>query len=179
MECKKLIFIILLKSFVNILTYVCPYQKSDSPYDCFKQAVNGTFCCYITPLEGSSTDSYCYSLKIEDYLGNLNINHNSLVYEIDCGLGSTFMDTDWNMTLEDRQICGSENPNNEIDCFKGSMKDNSCCYYEGHGLKGCYWLGIKYDGMISKDGYNFKCKAKYLSESTFIILLLVILINLI
>ena len=137
--------------------------------ECLKETTNDEYCCYISPLEDESLPSICYPYKKEKYHGNLNINHNKQLYAIDCGIGSTYMDTDWNMTLEDRYSCGSDSPNDYKDCSMASTKDNSCCYYEGNDLKRCYWLGIKYTGKASKDGYDFVCDSQFLYNKKILI----------
>ena len=138
--------------------------------DCLKETTNAQYCCFISPLESGSTSlSRCYPYNKEKYYGNLNINYNKELYSIDCGIGSTYADTDWSMTLEDRYSCGKNNPNDYKDCSIDSTNDNSCCFYEGHELKRCYWLGIKYVGKAEKGGYNFVCYSLYLNKINFLI----------
>ena len=84
------------------------------------------------------------------YYGYLNINHGQELYSIDCGIGSTFMNDEWELTLDDKYICGTMHPNNYKDCIKASTEENSCCFYEEEDMKGCYWLGIKHKGKVTK-----------------------------
>lgn len=132
-------------------------EKADNATDCLKKSINGTFCCFLSPLDDDSLDKICYPYGVTEYLGTLQINYNKNTYEIDCGLGSTFMDSYWNLTVEDRYICGVEHPEKKEDCYKGSTDSNSCCFYEGHGLTSCYWLGVKYQATTSKNGWTFSC----------------------
>lgn len=147
-------------------------ETAKNETDCLKKSVNGTFCCFLKPLEDSSKESICYPYKVTEFSGGLHINHNSITYEINCGLGSTFMDSFWNLTVEDRYICGVENPNGEKDCFAGSTTSNSCCYYEGYGLKSCYWLGKKYQAKVTRKGYTFSCSSQYNKISKILMLIL-------
>ena len=133
--------------------------------ECLKYTSFDEYCCFISPLEDTSLPSICYPYRKDKYYGNLNINYNKQLYAIDCGIGSSYMDPDWNMTLEDRYSCGKENPNNYNDCTADSTSDNSCCFYEGNDLKRCYWLGIKYTGKASDSDYEFICSSKYLLNS--------------
>ena len=141
--------------------------------ECLKNTSYDEYCCFISPLEDESLPSICYPYKKEQYFGNLNINYNKQLYGIDCGLGSSYMDTNWNMTLEDRYSCGNDNPNNYNDCTYASTKENSCCYYEGDDIKRCYWLGIKYTGKAYSDGYDFVCSSKYLLNNLIIYILII------
>ena len=139
-------------------------QPAKNSTDCLKKNKNGTFCCFLFPLneESNELNSFCYPYSINDYKGGNQISYKKKKYNIDCGLGSTFMNRNWNLTLSDRYMCSTENPEKSEDCFKGSNSSNSCCYYEGYGLKSCYWLGIKYKGSTNKKGYFFECKANFL-----------------
>ena len=153
--------------------------ETDEKTDCLKERSVDSYCCFLKPLEDPTLPSKCYSYKINEYFGNRNINHNKHVYTIDCGLGSTFMDSSWNRTLEDRQICGRKIiPDNSDDCNINSTEDNSCCYYEGEdGLKECYWLGIKYSGKVTRNGYTFICYSINLKKvSLFLVSILFILL---
>ena len=138
--------------------------------ECLRLTTDTDYCCFISPLEDSSP-SYCYLYPKDKYFGYLNINHRKKIYEINCGLGSTFMDSNWEMTLEDRGICGSMNPNDYKDCNIASTEDNSCCYYEGEDMKGCYWLGIKYYGKVTKNKYTFICTSNFIKPFKFLFLL--------
>ena len=133
--------------------------------ECLKYTSYDEYCCFISPLEDTSLPSTCYPYKKDKYYGNLNINYNKQLYAIDCGIGSSYMDPDWNMTLEDRYSCGKDNPNDYKDCTSSSTSDNSCCFYEGNDLKRCYWLGIKYTGKASDKDYEFICSSNYLFNS--------------
>ena len=171
---KNFLFFII---FLNIISYInnkCILGTvARKSIDCLKNTSYDEYCCFISPLEDASLPSICYPYLKEKYHGNLNINHNKQLYAIDCGLGSTYMDIYWNMTLEDRYSCGNDFPNDYKDCTHASTKDNSCCYYEGKDLKRCYWLGIKYTGKASKDGYEFICHSEYLFNK-FIFLFVII-----
>ena len=147
----------------NKINCACvPEKEASKASECLRETNQDTYCCFITPLEDPSGKKMCYPYAKNKYFGYLNINHNKRIYEIDCGLGSTFMDSNWNMTLEDRGICGSPDPNSYKDCQKDSTSDNSCCFYEGEDLKGCYWLGIQYTGKVSTDEYTFICGSLYI-----------------
>ena len=136
-------------------------QKVSKSSECLRETTNEKYCCFISPLEDDSEDSICYPYDKDKYHGNLNINYGKKLYAIDCGIGSTYMDKSWNMTLEDRYSCGKQNPKDYKDCSIDSTDDNSCCFYEGNDLKRCYWLGIKYTGKANEDGYKFICHSKY------------------
>ena len=144
---------------------------ANQPSDCLKLTSNNTYCCFISPLQDSSKPSLCYPFVKNKYFGYLNINYNRQLYSINCGIGSTFMDSDWDLTLNDKYICGTLNPGDYKDCIKASTDDNSCCFYEGEGMKGCYWLGIKHQGKVNKNGYKFVCEGKFI-EKFFIFLFL-------
>ena len=161
------IIILLFKSIKNQCNLVTASKASE----CLRQTTDSVYCCFISPLEDSSSPSMCYPYPKDKYFGYLNINHNRKIYSINCGLGSTFMDSNWEMTLEDRGICGSTNPNDHKDCNNASTKDNSCCYYEGEDMKGCYWLGIKYCGKVTKSKYTFICDSNLIKPFKFLFLL--------
>ena len=127
-------------------------------------------------MRDESLPSICYPYKKEKYYGNLNINYNKQLYAIDCGIGSSYMDPDWNMTLEDRYSCGKDNPNDYKDCTDDSTHENSCCFYEGNDLKRCYWLGIKYTGKAYDNGYKFICLANYFFNSLLLNVLIIFLL---
>ena len=171
----------IIKLFIIVYTYntlncECVSEREASKAsDCLKDTNEDTYCCFISPLEDTSSKTMCYPYAKNKYFGYLNINHNKRLYSIDCGLGSTFMDSDWNMTLEDRGICGSPNPNGYEECHNSSTDDNSCCYYEGEDLKRCYWLGIKYTGKVSKEGYTFICSCEYIKYFETLLLLIFLL----
>ena len=162
---SKLIIIILITQFHKSISD--PPSKcilgevTDDKMNCLKKTINGTYCCHLKPLNNQSLDSICYPYNFTEYLGNLHINYDKNIYEIDCGLGSTFMDSNWKLTIEDRYFCGKENPTTKKDCSDSSTKTNSCCYYYGHGLNVCYWLGVKYEAKSKHDGYTFECNAFY------------------
>ena len=44
----------------------------------------------------------CYPFLKSKYFGYLNINYDRKLYKINCGIGSTFMDSDWDLTLDDK-----------------------------------------------------------------------------
>ena len=164
---------------LNILLFIISFQPiyntceleqiATKANECLKETNEDTYCCFIKPLEDSSP-SMCYPCPKDKYFGNLKINYNKHIYSIDCGLGSTFMDNDWEMTLEDRQVCGTLHPNKYTDCSDASIDDNTCCYYEGEDMKGCYWLGIKYSGKVSKNKYTFICRSNYIKYFSHLIL---------
>ena len=132
-------------------------MEASQPSDCLKRATNDTYCCYMSPLEDKTQPSICYPFLKSKYFGYLNINYNKKLYSINCGIGSTFMDSDWDLTLDDKAICGTMHPEDYQDCTKASVEDNSCCYFEGEDMKGCYWLGIKHQGKVTKNKYTFVC----------------------
>lgn len=153
----------------------CNTIQPKSKYDCLKFSANTSYCCFISSLLDPKVEKCFFYQDFRDYKGSSQIVYNSVRYEIDCGLGSTYMDSDWNMTIESRYPCGSEHPNNENDCFQGSTKENSCCYYEGHGLKNCYNLGIKFEGKTTEDGYTFICFSYTLNKKNVFIYNIIIL----
>ena len=154
-------------------------EPAKNSTDCLRKNKNGTFCCFLFPIEEEANEqnSFCYPYSINDYKGGNQINYNKSKYNIDCGLGSTYMNSNWELTLSDRYMCSTEHPEKGEDCFKGSNSSNSCCYYEGYGLKSCYWLGIKYKGSTNKKGYSYECNSNILRASKifyFVILMLII-----
>jgi len=138
--------------------------EAEQRNDCLKNTSNDTYCCFISPLEDDTKPSICYPFLKSKYFGYLNINYNKKLYSIDCGIGSTFMDSDWDLTLDDKSICGTMYPKDYKDCIKASTEDNSCCYYEGENMKGCYWLGIKHQGKVTKKKYTFVCDGKFITN---------------
>ena len=170
--------------FYLINEYIISYINSNcslgtiatNPTECIRHSTNDEYCCFISPLEDTSLPSICYPYNKEKYHGNLNINHNKQLYEINCGLGSTYMDIEWDMTLEDRYSCGKDEPDNYEDCSFASTKDNSCCFYEGKDLKRCYWLGIKYTGKSLNSDYNFVCCLCYININLILYFMIVIFI---
>ena len=139
-------------------------QIANKPNDCLKLSTNDTYCCYISPLENKENPSLCYPFLKSKYYGYLNINHGQELYSIDCGIGSTFMNDEWELTLDDKYICGTMHPNNYKDCIKASTEENSCCFYEEEDMKGCYWLGIKHKGKVTKNKYTFVCEQRYINN---------------
>ena len=168
--------LLILFSIFEEIKNTCSLSVATKASECLKETTQDDYCCFISPLEDSSS-SMCYPYAKDKYFGYLNINHNKKIYAIDCGLGSTFMDSNWNMTLEDRGICGSSAPNDEKDCNAASVKDNSCCYYEGEDMKGCYWLGIKFTGKVSKNKYTFICGSEFFKSFKILFIILIILIG--
>jgi len=153
-------------------------EPAKNSTDCLRKNKNGTFCCFLFPIEEEANEhnSFCYPYNINDYKGGNQINYNKNKYNIDCGLGSTYMNSNWELTLSDRYMCSTEHPQKSEDCFKGSNSSNSCCYYEGYGLKSCYWLGIKYKGSTNKKGYTYECNSNILRASKKIFLMMLLLI---
>ena len=143
-------------------------MEASSAKECLKRTTNDTYCCYISPLEDKSKPSLCYPFLKSKYYGYLNINYGRELYSIDCGIGSTFMDSDWDLTLDDKSVCGTMNPKDYKDCSKASTEDNSCCYYEVDDMKGCYWLGIKHQGKVIKKKYTYICEGNFIINKAFI-----------
>ena len=150
--------------FLNSINSQCILdQVANKPSDCLKKTTNDTYCCFISPLEDTTKPNVCYPFLKSKYFGYMNINYDRKLYKINCGMGSTFMDSDWDLTLDDKSICSTMNPTNYKDCTKASTDDNSCCFYEGEDMKGCYWLGIKHQGKVTKNKYTFVCEEKILN----------------
>ena len=150
-------------------------SEASQASDCLKNTTNDTYCCYISPLEDNTKPSVCYPFLKSKYFGYLNINYDKKLYSINCGIGSTFMDSDWDLTLDDKSVCGTMYPKDYKDCIKASSEDNSCCFYEGENMKGCYWLGIKYQGKVTKKKYSFVCEQSYINVFIFFLLFLLVL----
>ena len=174
--------LILLFNFIFLFLYLNSIKSqcildtvANKASDCLRLSTNDTYCCYITPLEDKTKPSVCYPFLKKKYFGYLNINYDRQKYSINCGIGSTFVDSDWDLTLDDKAICGTMFPKEYNDCTKASTDDNSCCFYEGKEMKGCYWLGIKHQGKVTKNKYTFVCKGDFL-HSVFGILFFLILL---
>ena len=169
----KYIFIIL---YLNSIKTQCILDtEANKASDCLRFSTNDTYCCYITPLEDKTKPSVCYPFLKKKYFGYLNINYDRQKYAINCGMGSTFVDSDWQLTLDDKAICGTMFPKEYNDCTKASTDDNSCCYYEGKEMKGCYWLGIKHQGKVTKNKYTFVCKGCFLNFTFGVLFFLILL----
>ncbi len=140
-------------------------------YCCLFKREDGAGFCKTVPY------SSLYKAKFKEYI-------NDILYEVECNPDSNFKA----YTLERcGNIYNNGNPSKK-ECKKYSTYVNSCCYFSGKNndddpeiegkdfVKGCYWLGSKYEGSIFWAGARLECSCNFLKYSLFSILYLIILL---
>ena len=70
--------------------------------------------------------------------------------------------------------CGVKSPINVTDCSFQTTPDNSCCFYASNEIKGCYWIGRKFNGRYNEGAFDLYCEGR--REKTFIYTILVLFI---
>ncbi len=116
--------------------------------DCFKFSNLTTYCCHFANSKNSFFN-HCEEINGGDYLTTKNstISYND-EYQIDCG--KTYSKNNINS-------CGSSIPSSMADCSKYSTKQNSCCYYNFYGKKGCVLYDFKVDRGVVVGNIILQC----------------------
>jgi hypothetical protein len=131
--------------------------------ECFEYSNILEYCCHLS---NESGDKGCGKINVAEYPTFRGVKYyNNVKYNYDCG--STY-------TKNDSIACGT-NPVTEFDCYKNSTIDNSCCYYNYGGYKGCMYYGNKINGSLPFGVFILKCSSSYITYSiTFILLVFLI-----
>lgn len=133
----------------NTCRSIVPKTKED----CFKFSNLTTYCCHFENSKNSFFN-HCEEINGGDYLTTKNstISYND-EYQINCG--KTYSKN--NMTS-----CGNEMPSSMADCSKYSTKQNSCCYYNFYGKKGCVLNDYKADRGVIVGNIILQCEGFYM-----------------
>ena len=111
---------------------------SDNRYECFKYSSSNELCCY-------KSGQKCQVIKkLSENPDNLDcgiVNNNVGEYEF-----SIYHPISSNENKIGFQTCGAKKPKKKKDCTDYSQLTNSCCYFYGNGIDGCYSIGKKYSG---------------------------------
>ena len=103
--------------------------------DCYQFSTNTNLCCHMED-PTNSFFNYCESINSGDYLTTINNKViNGVNITMDCG--SVY-------SANAMSKCGNTTVSSINDCVTYSTQENSCCYYNYLGNKGC----IKYDFNI-------------------------------
>ena len=181
---------IILEIFLSLNIYAFIYsQCSDHNNDenkCLEKSQNGKYpdlCCFFKKEDSTDGSGLCKAIPYSSYSQEYNKEYiDGTLYNINC---SKIDKETYNL-----ERCGNtynQNPSKK-ECKKYSTYVDSCCYYSGENkaddpknegkafVKGCYWLGSKYEGSIFWAGARLECSFKFLSYSLFTLLYLIILL---
>jgi hypothetical protein len=155
----------------NFKDISCGVSNPKNSTECNLYNDKDNLCCFLQPINAKD-QNMCYKYEISKYFGQGNINYAQKTYHVYCGLGTT--------TQSDgvSKFCGVLHPSNDKNCSYYSTIDNSCCYYSYDGIKGCYWLGIKFGGHANLDHITLICASAFIKSNYFFILSIFILLNL-
>ena len=179
---------IILEIFLSLNIYAIIYSKcsdyDDNEEKCLKHFKTGKYpdlCCFYK--KENSTSGLCKEIPFSSYSQEYKKEYfDDILYNINC---SGFEKETYNL-----ERCGNiynQNPSKK-ECKKYSSYVDSCCYYSGENnkddpkvegktfVKGCYWLGSKYEGSIFWAGARLECSFKFLKYSLFTIFYLIILL---
>ena len=182
------------KIFLIIFTIIAiyPYTQSNecekidtpSPANCQNKTTNKKytdFCCYFEDLKNNS-NNMCKTVPYSSYYTGYKTEYiNGQLYKVECN--------DANFKTYALEQCGNIHKNEEAslnNCKEYSTFVDSCCYFSGEYddtvaqgeqelVKGCYWLGSKYEGKITWAGAKLECHHNYLNYSLFYFFSFVIL----
>ena len=180
---------IILKIFLSFNIYAIIFSKCEGKdeEECVKEIDKGKYpdlCCYYKKVEGVDGDgsNFCKTVPYSSYYQNYKKEYiDDTLYDVIC--------SDSSIKTYTLERCGNtfnENPSKK-ECKKFSTYVDSCCYYSGENnsddpqieknfVKGCYWLGSKYEGSIFWAGARLECSFKFLKYSLFTLFNLIILL---
>ena len=183
---KKIILEIFLS--LNILGIICSKcsKFNDNEPACLEQSKTGKYpdlCCFYKDASSNDNKGLCKEIPFSSYSQEYKKEYiDDILYNINCG--------DFKKETYNLERCGNiynQNPSKK-ECKKYSSYVDSCCYYSGENnkddpkvegkafVKGCYWLGSKYEGSIFWAGARLECSFKFLRYSLFTIFYLIILL---
>jgi hypothetical protein len=114
----------------------CGNPSPANSTDCTSSNNQTTYCCYMTPYDGSP--NFCNWISPPAYLPSMvNYTLENSTYGIDCDIIEGTQGTP----------CGVNNPLSPSNCTAFSNSTDSCCYYTG-GPNYCFWLGFKGYGTL-------------------------------
>ncbi len=157
-------FLYILTIINTITSRTCGDFIPSNKNECFEFSNTMEYCCYITDDLGQSEG--CGKIAVAEFptfRGSKYYNYGK--YNYDCG--ETY-------NKNESISCGT-NPASELDCYRNSTVDNSCCYYNYGGYKGCLNYGNKIQGSMPFGLFILKCSSDFISYS-FAFILLVFLI---
>ena len=150
--------------------------KAESKDKCFEKIIDKKytdFCCYFEELD-DPTKGRCKTVPYASYYTGYNREYiDGKLYSVSC------KSTDIRKYALEQ--CGNIHKNGEAslkNCKEYSTFVDSCCYFSGDYdetidqgeqklVKGCYWLGSKYEGKITWAGAKLECNNNYLNYSLF------------
>ena len=142
----------------------CGNTSPKNRYDCFKKSSSNKLCCYksgenckVIEKLSDNPDNYDYDCGI--------VNNNVGEYEF-----SIYHPISSNENKIGFQTCGAKKPKKKKDCTDYSQLTNSCCYFYGNGIDGCYSIGKKYSGpneeiqiKIKELTVKYECNGNFLN----------------
>ena len=166
----------------------CENHNPISPEQCYNisnknEKKYSDFCCYFIGIKGININNrMCKTVPYSSYYTGYNTEFmNETLYNVSC------KNTDLNTYALEQ--CGNIHKNEEAslnNCKEYSTFVDSCCFFSGDYddtvdlgeqklVKGCYWLGSKYEGKITWAGAKLECHHNYLNYSLFYLFSIVIL----
>ena len=183
---KKIILEILLSLNIYAIIYSKCSDYDNKQEDCLKESQTGKYpdlCCFYKEEGNIDGSGLCKAIPYSSYSQEYKREYiDGILYNINC--------SKINKETFNLERCGNiydQNPSKK-ECKKYSTYVDSCCFYSGKNnaddpknegkpfVKGCYWLGSKYEGSIYWAGARLDCSFKFLSYSLFALLYLIILL---
>ena len=140
------------------------------------------YCCKYTAINPNTpSQTFCKTVPYSSYFsGYKNEYINEVLYKVECN-------NQENKTTFALEPCGNiySEKLSFKNCKKYSTLVDSCCYFSGTFvddidqkeqslIKGCYWLGSKYNGEINWAGAKLECHHKYLNYSLFYFIFIIL-----
>jgi hypothetical protein len=160
----RIIFnIFILSISLKELIMQCP-DLSGNPVnatDCSSKSDDSNFCCMLSSPGYNPSDTKCYKLSKDNYVGQNSIVIGGSSWRMNCDNAKP--------TVKESAACGNSNPLSASDCWYSSTLDNSCCYY--NVTKTCQWSVAKKTGIVTKDNnITLNCSQNFLTISYILIL---------
>jgi hypothetical protein len=155
-----------MKCIITILLIGLIFSKSCGDFipsnknECFQYSNLMEYCCYITDNKG---EPGCGKIGVAEYPTFRGAKYYAgNKYDFDCG----------NTYNKNSSIACGNNPSREDECYSNSTIDNSCCYYNYGGYRGCLYYGQKINGSMPFGLFILKCGAGFVEYSLALILLI-------
>ena len=135
------------------------------------------YCCYFDPIIGQKENvtGECKQIPYSSHPKNESKEYiDGILYNVTCNVEEEAYPLEECGNIYQKDKASLKN------CKKFSTFVDSCCYYKGYNdkgepeietnfVKGCYWLGSKYDGKIFWAGIRLECNQNYLNYYLFYI----------
>jgi len=135
----------------------CTNFVPKSSEECFEFSDNiSNYCCYITDNINKFTD-HCENINTAEYLTYPNYITYMGKYNLSVNCGNT-------ISSNSLKKCGASVVNNISDCISFSNMENSCCYYNYFGKKGCVLMESSIDTSILHGNFILQCQSSKIKE---------------